>query len=453
MVFADIPFQDWFDMTLQITQRLFIVVVAAFMAIRFRGLRLALRGADLSWRYVPLAAVIFGLFAILGTHNGVFIAMRDGNIHLDFMKEAPLVLDKNQAIASFRNTMVLVAGLIAGPWTGFGAGVLAGLHRYHLGGFAALSSGLTTPILGVYAGLFRYVFPRWVATVQGVFVVALVGTLIHCLMILIVVRPLDLAQSLSLEIVVPIAIVNCLGCVLFFLIMRDLDRDRLESEVNEARLLGAQAELRALRAQVYPHFLNNTLNDLNELIRTDANTAQRYVQDLADFFFYTRQFADFNTISLAQEVAQLRRYLALQRLGLGCKLQDTFHLPASLMHWQVLPGCLLTLVENALQHGFKGRPAPYCLSIRAEEDRYYLHLIVSDNGRGIACADIPLLGKQPVISAMKGSGVALYQLRRSMQMLFGDAIKFHIESSLGQGVKVTLSQPKQPAFLTKRYKK
>ena len=443
MTVTDIPTQHWLDITLQVTQRLFIVVVAAFIAIRFKGLRLALRGADLQWRYVPLAIMIFGLFSIMGTHSGVFVDISEGETHIDLLKDGPLVLNKNQAIASFRDTMALVAGLIAGPWVGFCAGALAGIERYHLGGFAGLASGVATPVLGLYAGLIRHFLPRWVATVNGVFWVAFTGTLIHRLMILLFVQPINLALNLSLEIVVPVAIVNCLGCVLFFWITRDLDRDRLESEANEARLLGAQAELRALRAQVYPHFLNNTLNDLNELIRTDQNKAQHYVQELADFFFYTRQFADFNTISLAEEQAQLQRYLELQRLGLGSKLHDVFQIPLELMDCQVLPGCLLTLIENALKHGFKGRRAPYQLIIGAEEHGENLLLKVSDNGRGITSEYMSELGMHPIKSEMKGGGVALYQLLRSMKMLFGDNVKISFESIPNQGTTVSLLQPKR----------
>ena len=443
MTFTDMPIQHWLDITLQVTPRLFIVVVAAFVAIRFKGLRLALRGADLQWRYVPIAIVIFSLFSIIGTHSGVFIDVSGDETHIDLLKDSPLVLNQHQAIASFRDTMALVAGLIAGPWVGFCAGTLAGFERYHLGGFAGLASGIATPVLGLYAGLSRHFLPRWVATVNGVFWVAFIGTLIHRLIILLFVQPINLALNLSLEVVVPVAIVNCLGCVLFFLITRDLDRDRLESEANEARLLGAQAELRALRAQVYPHFLNNTLNDLNELIRTDKNKAQHYVQELADFFFYTRQFADLNTINLGQEQAQVQRYLELQRLGLGRKLQDTFHIPPELMACQVLPGCLLTLVENALKHGFKGRSGSYQLIITAEEEGKYLQLNVSDNGRGIRPDYLPQLGKQPVTSEMKGGGVALYQLLKSMRMLFGDNVKIRFDSIPDQGVTVRLWQPKQ----------
>ena len=80
-------------------------------------------------------------------------------------------------------------------------------------------------------------------TVTGVFWVAIAGTLLHRLLILILVRPYNDALALSWEVVVPVGIVNSLGCMLFFWIMRDLDRDRLEKEAQEARMLALQAEL------------------------------------------------------------------------------------------------------------------------------------------------------------------------------------------------------------------
>jgi two-component system sensor histidine kinase LytS len=246
----------WFDETVQILQRLFVVVVAAFISIRFEWLRQALRGAELKWRYRLPAMLVFGLLAIIGTHSGIIIDVREGWRAIDLSAEIPEKLSETQAIVGFRDTMALVAGLIGGPWVGFGAGLLAGAERYLLGGFAGLASGLATVLLGVFAGGIRCLRPHWVATVTGVFWVAVAGTLLHRLMILILVRPYNLAVALSWEVIVPVAVVNILGCVLFFWIMRDLDRDRLEKEVHEARLLALQAELRALRAQVGPHFLN-----------------------------------------------------------------------------------------------------------------------------------------------------------------------------------------------------
>ena len=428
---------------MQLLPRLFVVVVAAFVAIRFEWLRRALRGAELQWRYRVPAILVFALLAIIGTHSGIPIDIHQGLQAKDLATEMPEKLGETQAIVGFRDTMILASGLIGGPWVGLGAGLLAGAERYQLGGFAGLASGLATVLIGVFAGGIRYLRPHWVAKVYGVFWVAITGTLLHRLLILILVQPYSAALTLSSEVLGPVLIVNSLGCVLFFWIMRDLDRDRLEKEVHEARLLALQAEIRALRAQVDPHFLNNTLNDLQALIRRDPDQARYYVGQLADFFNYTREFAGLNTISLAQELAQLQRYLALQRLGLGDKLQDSFDVAEELLALQVLPGCLLTLAENALKHGFKGRPAPYQLTVNAETEGANLLLKVTDNGRGIASERLAELGKHAVPSENKGGGVALHQLLQSLRLVFGEQVELSFDSVVGKGTVAMLRQEKR----------
>ncbi len=433
----------WLDIIVQIIPRLFIVVVAAFIAIRFEWLRQALRGTEVTWRYRVPAISVFALLAIIGTHSGIPIDIHQNLQTIDLAAQIPEQLGETQALVGFRDTMILASGLIGGPWVGLGAGLLAGAERYQLGGFAALASGLATMLLGGFAGAIRCFRPHWVATVTGVFGVAIAGTLLHRLLILILVRPYNDALALSWEVVVPVGIVNSLGCMLFFWIMRDLDRDRLENEAKESRLLALQAELRALRAQVDPHFLNNALNDLRSLIRSDPDKARYYVGQLAHFFQYTRQFAGLNTITLAQELAQLQCFLALQRLGLADKLQDDFVIAEELLTVQVLPGCLLTLVENALKHGFKGRPAPYQLLVSARTEGDLLLLQVSDNGRGITPERLLELGKRPVKSDNKGSGVALHQLLQSLRLIFGESVELSFDSVVGQGTVALLKQAKR----------
>ena len=433
----------WFDETVQLLQRLFIVVIAAFISIRFEWLRQALRGTELKWRYRIPAMLVFGLLAIVGTHSGIPIDVHQGWQSIDISADLPVKLGDTQAIVGFRDTIVLIAGMIAGPWVGFGAGLIAGVERYQLGGLAASASGFATVLLGLFAGGVRHFRPHWVATVKGVFWVAATGTALHRLTLLILVKPFNDALALSWEVFVPVAILNTLGCVLFFWILRDLDRDRIENEAQEARVLALQAELRALRAQVDPHFLNNALNDLNSLIRRDPDKARHYVVQLAGFFKYTRMFAGLDTIKLTQELAQVKRYLELQRLGLDDKLQDSYTVAKELLNLHVLPGCLLTLVENALKHGFKARPAPYQLHISAHLDDAYLILQVSDNGGGIAPERLAELGKYPVRSDSDGGGVALHQLLRSMRLVFGEQVDLSFSSTVNQGTVARLKQPKK----------
>jgi LytS/YehU family sensor histidine kinase len=214
-----------------------------------------------------------------------------------------------------------------------------------------------------------------------------------------------------------------------------IERDRQQQ-------LAQQSELRALRAQIEPHFLNNILNDLNSLIRTDPNKARRYVLELADFFRHTHKFARENTISLREESEQLQRYIELQGLGFEDKLQASIDICSHFMHFEVLPGCLNTLVENTIKHAFEGIKPPYQVHISADETDSEIILHVRDNGRGLSPERMAKLGKTPVQSANHGGGVALYQLTQSLALEFGDSAGLKIESG-SSGTTVSLTLPKR----------
>lgn len=141
----------------------------------------------------------------------------------------------------------------------------------------------------------------------------------------------------------------------------------------------------------------------------------------------------------------MQRYLALQRLGLGDKLQDSVDVAEELLTLQVLPGCLLTLVENALKHGFKGRPAPYQLAVSAYTEGAQLFLQVTDNGKGIASERLADLGQRPVQSDNKGGGVALHQLLQSLRLVFGEHVELSFDSVIGCGTVAMLRQEKRSA--------
>ena len=133
----------------------------------------------------------------------------------------------------------------------------------------------------------------------------------------------------------------------------------------------------------------------------------------------------------------------MQILGLGDKLQISIHVADDLMDFQVLPGCLLTLTENALKHGFKGRKAPYQLLISAETEGANLLLKVIDNGRGIASERLTELGLRPVQSKNKGGGVALHQLLQSLRLVFGEHVELSFDSVIGGGTVAMLRQVKR----------
>lgn len=438
------------DNTPQLLQRICVLIVAALISIRFKWLRQVFLGAEKSIMLRLAAIAVFGLLAIIGTHGGMVIDLEHGSKVLGWSPGLFIKLEPFQAIVGFRDTITLMAGMIGGTWVGFGVGLVAGLERYSLGGFAALASGVATLILGVFTGLVRHYRPHWVDNTRGVFLVALAGTLIQRLILLGFVRPTPVAITLSWEVVIPVLAVNTLGCVLFFLVMRYLDHDRLAMEASQTKLLASMTELSVLRAQIEPHFLNNCFNNLKWFIRNEPEKAGNYVTDLGDFFNASRKFLGLHLITLEQEFEQLERYLSLQCLAIGRdkrhKLQISIAIPEQLFHFELIPFSLISLVENVFTHGIDDSKDANELGVKAEEIENSIVFTIIDNGQGIAEDRIETIGKQAVTSKNKGGGIALYQLAQSLELMFGNEANLSISSREEVGTIVTLKQPKRSRF-------
>lgn len=424
----------WLDYTARLLQRLCVVVTAAFASIHLEWLRRALRGADAEWRHRLVAIAVFGLLGIVGTHSGLVFDVRRSQVVVDWLPSGDTLLE-SRAIVGFRDSMVLAAGLIAGPWVGLGAGAVAGGERYLLGGFSGTANATATLLIGLVAGLARRFWPHRAETPLGALVVALFGTGLQRILMLLMTKPYDDALLLAQKIFLPVVVVNSLACVLFIAIVRDLARERLEH-------LAHQAELRAWQARVEPHFLNNTLNAIKSLIRLDPDRARAYLVKLGEFFNETRGYAGENSITLGQELTQLRRYLLFQSLRFADALRFREDIPADLHGCRLPPRSLQTLVENALTHGFPAPTGLFELSLNAAERDGVLVLKVRDNGRGIPPDRLADLGQRPVASE-HGSGTALYQLAQALALVFEARARLAIESCPGVGTEVTLTLPKR----------
>ena len=281
----------------------------------------------------------------------------------------------------------------------------------------------------------RQFWPQWTTTAKGILVISLLGTLLQKLLLFNFVLPHADAIALVRETVIPVLLVNSLGCLLFMVVMKDLERDRLKIEAQ-------RAELRALHAQVEPHFLNNTLNAIHTLIKVDPSAASSYVVKLARFLDNTRLTASANSITLAQELSQLRQYLDFQNLRFPDKFRFKEEVPASLLGCRIPPRSLQTLAENALIHGMRGQPDIVEITIKGVDFGGTMQLCVIDNGCGITPERLQELGKQPVQSE-QGNGSALHQMSQSLSMAFNGHAKLDIQSQLGTGTRVVLDLPKR----------
>ena len=212
-----------------------------------------------------------------------------------------------------------------------------------------------------------------------------------------------------------------------------------ELDVHRAR--AAEAEIRALRAQISPHFIYNSLGAIASFVRTDPDRARELLLDFADFTRYSfRSHGEFTT--LAEELRSIESYLALEKARFGDRLQVTLQVAPEVLPVAVPFLCIQPLVENAVQHGLEATPdkpdGVGRLTISARDVDCDCVIEVEDDGGGEDPERIRriLAGDSGIDSV--GMANVDARLRRS----FGEDYGLVVETAPGAGTKVVVRVPK-----------
>ena len=187
----------------------------------------------------------------------------------------------------------------------------------------------------------------------------------------------------------------------------------------------ARARLDALKSQLQPHFLFNTLNVIAELVHQDPNKADAMITALSDMLRLTLASASEQLIPLERETEFVERYFAIMQTRLGERLQFDCQIPLSTKLALVPPFLLQPLVENAILHGIEPLPAGGLVTLRAQVEGDTLHLSVADNGVGMDATPLR-------------EGIGLANTRARLQELFGDAAQVTLTNGDGVTVEVTM---------------
>lgn len=194
-------------------ERMGIIVAIAFLFTRLSRFRGLLEHSP-NYQEKVLLAFIFGGFGILGTYTGITIS--PGEVQHQF----PGSLSYEDAIANSRAIGVMVAGLLGGPISGIGAGLLAGVHRVSLGGFTATACGVSTIFEGLIAGLVYKKFQQGSGiSVQTALFTGIAGEVGQMIIIILIAQPLAKASALVEIIALPMILANSLGIALFIAIL------------------------------------------------------------------------------------------------------------------------------------------------------------------------------------------------------------------------------------------
>ncbi len=192
-----------------------------------------------------------------------------------------------------------------------------------------------------------------------------------------------------------------------------------------------QAELKALKSQINPHFLFNTLNTIFALIDSDAKKAKKTVTELSDLLRYSMAGFYHETVPLREEVNMVTRYLNIEKRRFSERLSVVYNIDDRLMDQNVPPMMLQPLIENAVKHGITPLKTggTVILSVRRQDD--HLEIIVENNGKSPATQDVEI----------KKNGIGLSNVRKRLQLVYDDRFSMHTQAGAETGFIVTIILP------------
>jgi two-component system, LytTR family, sensor kinase len=213
----------------------------------------------------------------------------------------------------------------------------------------------------------------------------------------------------------------------------EFNRRYREREVAAADLRArlSEAQLEALRSQIHPHFLFNTLHAISTLMHRDVEAADTMLTRLSDLLRLTMQHRDQNEISLRDELALVDQYIEIMRVRFGDRLTVRHVIRPDTLDALVPQFILQPLLENAFDHGIAKTAGPGTIEISALTVDGKLELSISDNG----------FNRNRSGERLKKNGMGLANTRRRLEQLYGSAQSISLEKLPERGTRVVVAIP------------
>ncbi|MGP4062688.1 LytS/YhcK type 5TM receptor domain-containing protein [Halobacillus sp. H74] len=572
-----------FELFLPMLERLGIIVTVAFIITRFRFFRELIDQKKLNYKQQYTAIGVFGLFGIIGTYTGITY----DTATVEFGRWA-YNLGESEALANSRVIGIVAAGLFGGYRIGIGAGLIAGLHRFSLGGFTGFACGISAVVAGLIAGFFHK--KGQPLKLKTALLIGALAETVQMGVIMLVSTPFSRAWSLVQEIGLPMIVANGVGSALFLLIIRNVlneeekagalqaqkalklaestvahlrkgltkvsaqqacqiiydevqvsaismtDQEKIlahvgqaddhhksgipiqtdatreviqkgerviarhgdihcqnqdcplgaavivplrrrqnvvgtlkfyvhsEKEVSNVLLeliqglsallsqqlelaeaekaeeLAREAEVKALQAQVNPHFLFNSLNVIVSLTRSEPDRARSLLIALSRFFRQNLGATTNTWTSLKEELKHVKAYLLIEETRFVDQLHVRYEVEEAALSAKIAPLTLQPLVENCIKHGIKDQQGDATILIKIIRQGKGVHIMVEDNGTGIDPERLEKVGLQSVDSE-NGTGLGLYNVNKRLELMHGEDAKLHITSNQGHGTCISFFLP------------
>jgi signal transduction histidine kinase len=210
-------------------------------------------------------------------------------------------------------------------------------------------------------------------------------------------------------------------------------RELREKDVLEEKLktLAAQAELKALRAQINPHFLFNSLNTIASLIASDPSKAEESIERLAEIFRYALTASDKEFVTLKDELEFIESYLEIEKARFGERLQINRDIPPEIMTILIPSLVLQPLVENSIKHGSDDN-GKMSIEIRALRDGSLVRIMVKDTGKGVP---------DEIKKGLYTAGTGLRNVSERLHRVYGERYGLEIKENMPAGCVALVTIP------------
>jgi signal transduction histidine kinase len=204
----------------------------------------------------------------------------------------------------------------------------------------------------------------------------------------------------------------------------ELQRIQIDRQMTEARL-------QSLRAQIEPHFLFNTLANVQQLYRTEPERGRKMLGNFVAYLRAALPQMRHDETTLEQEVDLARAYLAVLQVRMGRRLDVRLDIPNELAALPFPPLALATLTENAIKHGLNPLPEGGAIEVTARAEDGRLRVSVADTGAGL--------------QHNSGTGAGIANLRARLAALYGDSGMLAFEANVPRGIRATIVVPLKTA--------
>ena len=203
-------------------------------------------------------------------------------------------------------------------------------------------------------------------------------------------------------------------------------KNKIKKE-EELKSLIRDAELRALKSQINPHFLFNSLNSVASLTMSNPERAREMIIGLSDFMRYSLKHKQSEMVAFNEEIENINRYLSIEKVRFGARLNTVYQFDEDSLQAQLPNMILLPLLENAIKYGVYEALEPVTIQMEGKLEQNLFRLIIFND-------------YQPDCESHKGEGIGLQNIRNRLERIYGTPSLLKINDS-GNSYRVELLLP------------